>query len=131
MSKCPGLHCPGCGDGDGGIGALIAVLVALAIVAAVLHAIWHIIVEAAEIAALAVVSAAGLAAVAGLGYAALRIRARVTSSRARQVIPAPIQVIRLDPPIRDAIEAPAPRPASWPLPGRWEQITSDTDRNAS
>ena len=128
MSRCPGLHCPGCGDGGGG---LIAVLVALAVLVAVLHAIWHTLVEAAEIAALTVLSFAGLTAIAGLGYAALRIRARVASSRGKQLIPARAEVIQLGPPGRDAIEAPPPRPDSWPLPGHWEEIKADTDKRTS
>jgi hypothetical protein len=129
MSRCPGLHCPGCGDGGGG--ALIAVLVALAVVGAIIHAIWHTLVEAAEIAALTVLSLAGLAAVAGLGYAALRVRARMASPRAQRVIPVRAEVIRLGSPVRGAIEAPAPRPSSWPLPSQWEEIKPDTDRRTS
>ena len=34
--KCPGLHCPSCGDGGGGIAVLVVVL---AVIGAVIHAI--------------------------------------------------------------------------------------------
>jgi len=121
---CPGLHCPGCGDGGGGLAALIVVLV---VIGAVIHAIWHTLVEVAEIAAWTVLGAAGLAAIAGLVYAAVRVRASVTTSRPGRVIPA--EVIRLGTPARDAIDP--PRAASWPLPGTWEEIKPDTDRSTS
>ena len=99
--KCSGLHCPGCGDSGGGL------LVALVVIGAVIHAIWHALVEAAEIAALTLLSAAGLAAVAGLVYTAVRIRARAVASRERQTIPARAEVIRLGAvPEHDAIKPP-------------------------
>ena len=127
--KCPGLHCDGCRDGGGG--ALVAVVVVLAIIGAVIHAIWHAIVEAVEVVALVLVSAAGLAVLAGGVYAAVRIRARVLEARARRTIPAPARVVRLGvEPDRQAVDAPRPRPA-WPLAGRWEDIKSSTDRRTS
>jgi len=126
MSRCPGLHCPDCGDGGGG--ALIAVLVALAVAGAIIRAIWHVLVEAAEIAALVVVSAAGLAAAAGLGYAALRVRASIVSSR-REAAPKAVIISSIDRSQPPAIEP--PRRASWPLPGIWEEIKPDTDRRTS
>ena len=69
--RCPGLHCPGCGDGGGGI---IALVVALVVIGAAIHAIWHAVVEAAAIAAVTVLSAAALAAVGGVAYFAYRAR---------------------------------------------------------
>ena len=71
---------------SGGGGGLVALVVVLAISVAVLHAIWHAIVEAAEIAALVVVSAIGAAALVGVTYAALRIRAYVLEQRARREV---------------------------------------------
>ena len=68
--NCPGLHCPGCGDGGG----LAVVLVVLTVVAAVIRAIWHTLVEVAEIAAFTVLGAAGLAAVTGIAWLAYRAR---------------------------------------------------------
>jgi hypothetical protein len=124
--RCGGLHCPGCGDGDGV--ALVAVLVALAVIAAIIRAIWHTIVEAAEIAALTVLSIAGLAAVAGLGYLALRVGASIARSR-HQAAPEAVIIssIRTDQP--PAIEP--PQRASWPLPGTWEEIPTDNERRTS
>jgi hypothetical protein len=83
MPRCKGLHCPGCrhgGGGGAGFGALL--FLALILTAAVLarpvkHAAssaLHVAVEVAEIAALVVVSAVGLAVVCGLVVAGARIR---------------------------------------------------------
>jgi hypothetical protein len=106
--KCEGLHCPGCGDHGGG--ELVALVVIVAIIGAVVHAIWHTIIEAAEIVALVLVSAAGLGLAAGGIYLAVRIRARQLEARARRPVPARAQVIRLGVlPERNAIGAPAPR----------------------
>jgi hypothetical protein len=124
--RCGGLHCPGCGDGDGG--ALVVALVVLVVIVAVIRAIWHTIVEAAEIAALVVVSAAGLAATAGLGYATVRIGAGIARAR-REAAPEAVIISRIDTGQPPAIEP--PRRASWPLPGTWEEIRPDTDRRTS
>jgi biotin transporter BioY len=122
--RCPGLHCPGCDNGGG----LIALLV-LAVTGAVIHAIWHAIVEVAEIVALTVLSITGLAAVAGIGYVVLRIRARMTRSRAqtgpKAVIVGEVTHGRINAGHPPAI-APSPR-TSWPLPGQWEQIRHRND----
>ena len=82
---------------SGGGGGLVALVVVLAISVAVLHAIWHAIVEAAEIAALVVVSAIGAAALAGVTYAALRIRAYVLEQRARRPISVRAEVVDVFP----------------------------------
>jgi len=110
--------------GGGGRRGLVALVVVLVIAAAVLHAIWHTIVEAAEIVALVVVSAIGAAALGGVAYAALRIRAYVLGQRARRPVPVRAEVIqlgaeRLHETSRPAIEVPRDR---WPLPGWWEEI---------
>jgi hypothetical protein len=115
--ECPGLHCDGCG---GGGGALIALVVVIVIIGAAVHAIWHQNVEAVEVVALVLVSAAGLALAAGGVYAAFRIRAHV---RGRRTVPIPAQVIRLGAePEHKAISAPR-----WPLTG-WEDIHTDSNR---
>jgi biotin transporter BioY len=123
--RCPGLHCPGCDSGGG----LIALVVVLAVIGAVIHAIWQTIVEVAEIVALTVLSITGLAAVAGIGYVALRIRASIARSRAQtgpeavitgEVIHDSINVGHLP-----AIASP-PR-TSWPPPGQWEEIRHGND----
>jgi hypothetical protein len=105
MSRCPGLHCEGCGD-HGGV-ALVAAVAVLAVTGAAIHAAWHAIMAALEIAVYAVCAAVALAAICGIGCAALSIRGRMASSRARPVISAPATVIRLGgAPKRHAVEAP-------------------------
>ena len=128
--RCPGLHCPGCDSGGGG---LIALVMVLAVLGAVIHAIWHTIVEVAEIVALTVLSITGLAAVAGIGYVALRIRASIARSRAqtgpKAVIVSEVTHDSINVGVPPAI-AP-PRRTSWPLPGQSEEIRhgNDTGRN--
>lgn len=123
--RCPGLHCPGCDSGGG----LVALVVALAVIGAVIHAIWRTIVEAAEIAALTVLAITGLAAVAGIGYVVLRIRASMARSRAqtgpKAVILGEVTHGSINASHPPAI-APPPR-TSWPLPGQWEQIRRRDD----
>lgn len=73
MSRgCPGLHCPGCGDG--GDSWIIALVVAVAVIGAIIHAIWHTLVEAAEIAAVTVLSATALAIITGIAVLVHRTR---------------------------------------------------------
>ena len=83
MPRCKGLHCPGCRHGGGsgaGAGALLflaLILIAAALARPIKHAAnsaLHVVVEVAEIAALVVVSAVGLAVVCGLVVAGVRIR---------------------------------------------------------
>ena len=135
--KCSGLHCPGCGDHGGG--KLAALVVVLAVVGAIVHAVWRQLVEAVEIVALVLLSAAGLALAAGGVYLGMRIRARQLEARARRTVPAPSRVVvRLgEPPIvidsatGQAIEAPRQRPAGWPQPGQWQEINRSADRRTS
>lgn len=125
MSKCSGLHCPGCGDGGGG---LVVVLVVLAVAGAIIHAIWHTLVEVAEITAFTVLGIAGLAALAGLGYAVMRVRASIARPRQQA---APKAVIIASTITRQPPAIAPPQRASWPLPGTWEEIRPDTDRRTS
>jgi hypothetical protein len=122
--RSPGLHCPGC-DSSGGLIALVVV----AVIGAVIHAIWHTIVEVAEIVALTVLSITGLAAVAGIGYVALRIRASIARSRAQTgpeaVITGEVTYDRINVGHPPAI-APPPRTCR-PLPGQWEEIRHGND----
>ncbi len=83
MPRCKGLHCLGCRHGGGsGPGAGALLFLALILIAAVLarpikraaDSALHVVVEVAEIAALVVVSAVGLAVVCGLVVAGIRIR---------------------------------------------------------
>jgi hypothetical protein len=85
MPRCKGLHCPGCRHGGGGAGAgavlfLALILTAVALARPVKHAAssaLRVVLEVAEIAALVVVSAVGLAVVCSLVVAGIRIRRRV------------------------------------------------------
>jgi hypothetical protein len=98
-----------------------------------ISAIWHTVVAILEIAAYTALSIAGAAALAGAGYAAWRIRARVIESRPRPVIQARAEVVQLGAatPERDAIEAPRHRADGWPLPGEWAEIRSRIGRDGS
>ena len=100
-------------------GGLVALVVVLVIVAAVIHAIWHTIVEAAEIVAIVFVSAVGAVALAGVAYAALRIRDRVAGQQAGRPVTVRAEVVQLEPE-RAALEATSP--AAWPLPGWWADV---------
>lgn len=107
----------------------MALLTVLAVIGAVVHAIWHTIVEAAEIIALTVLGITGLAAVAGIGYLVLRIRASIARSRAqtgpKALIVGEVTHGGINPGHPPAI---APPPGtSWPLPGQWEQIRRRND----
>ena len=133
--RCEGLHCDGCG---GGGGLVLVVIVALAIIGAIVHTIWRQLVEVVEVVALVLVSAAGLAVLAGGVYLAVRIRARMTSPGPSTQPPMPARVVRLgEPPIVTdsaigrAIEAPRQHTAGWPLAGRWEQIKPSNDRESN
>jgi hypothetical protein len=103
--------------------------VVLAVTGAVIHAIWHTIVEIAEILALTVLSITGLAAVAGIGYVALRIGATIARSRAqtgpKAVIAGEVTHDSINAGHPPAI-APPPR-TSWPLHGQWEEIRRRDD----
>jgi hypothetical protein len=86
MPRCKGLHCPGCRHGGGsgaGVGAILflaLILTAVALARPVKHAAssaLHMVVEVAEIAALVIISAVGLAVVCSLVVAGTRIRRRV------------------------------------------------------
>jgi cation transport ATPase len=114
MSKCPGLHCDGCGGGRGW-----AVLVVLAVIAAAVYKARHIIEVAIEVVFWTIIGAAGLALAGGLVYGAVRWRASARARRPRTVIPARAEVVRLgaEPVDMPAIEAPRPASARWPLPG--------------
>jgi hypothetical protein len=76
MMGCKGLHCEGCG-GRGG-GGLVGLVVVLAIAAALYH-VRRGIETGAEIAVWTVLGVACAAAVAGITYGTLRIRARIQS----------------------------------------------------
>jgi hypothetical protein len=83
MTRCKGLHCPGCrhgGGSGGGVGALLflaLILIATALARPVKHAAslaLHVVFEVGEIAALVVASAVGMAVVCGLVVVGARIR---------------------------------------------------------
>jgi hypothetical protein len=129
--------------GDGGSGWVIA-LIALVVLAAAggaartaLTAAAHVMATAVEVVMWTLAAVVILAAVAGVTYAALRIRAAVRSARDRRAVPPP--VIRITPERPGAGYFPpqssrpalgAPREArSWPLPGWWEEIRPQAGRD--
>ncbi len=114
MSKCPGVHCPGCGE-RGGLAVVVVVLAVIAVLIRkpveraagtamrVIGDVLHILLIAAE-----VTGAAAAAAVAG--YAALRAyrwHAARTAAPVRQLEPLKAAVT-LSAPQRPAIEAARP-----------------------
>lgn len=140
--SCKGLHCPGCGDGGGG---LVVVLIVLAVIAAAGYHVRHGIETGLEIVMWSIVGGVALALAGGLVYAGLRIRASVRARQSRTVIPARAEVVQLsNPSVKSsppggqlltgefdsapAIEAPRPRAASWPLPGQWDEISTERSR---
>jgi nucleoside recognition membrane protein YjiH len=80
MTRCKGLHCPGCKRGGSGAGALlffVLILVAAALARPIKHAAnsaLHMVIEVAEIAALVAGTFVGLAVICGLVVAGVRIR---------------------------------------------------------
>jgi hypothetical protein len=129
-TRCPGLHCQGCGKHGGGVG-VVALVVVLAIAAAVVRAAWHAIVGALEIAAYTAASIAAVPMVAAAVYAVVRVRRRILEVRAGRISPrvrAVITDVKAGRPVsipagpaRPALEAPGPR-LSWPLADPWEEI---------
>lgn len=127
MSRCGGLHCPGCGNGGGG--GLIAGVIALVVVAAVIRAAlgavaaaFRAIVPALEIAALTLVSLAGLAAVSGAVYGGYRVNRALR----RRAAARPLRVVSVHPVteagtaepvarpvVSGALEPPRPAPSGW------------------
>jgi hypothetical protein len=76
MSKCSGLHCPGCGDGGGGIAVVLVVLAVIiaAIARPVAHAAGDVLRVAAEVLEVTAITAASIAGLAVLGAAAYGAR---------------------------------------------------------
>lgn len=101
--RCPGIHCDGCRGGGAPVG-LIALAVAVAVAYEVLCAIWHTLVMIAEIVAIVIGASIGAAVLAGLGYAAVRVRRHVLDRREDR------PVIRLAPSAITEIPT-VPRPA--------------------
>lgn len=124
MSGCPGLHCDGCGGHGGGPGVAIAVLVVVAVAAgaSAVRTAMPVIRTALEVAGIAVASAAGLAAVIGVSFAAARVHRAVRAARPRPV-PYRVEVVTVVPSRAAgrpaggpaALEAPRSAPAAWPL----------------
>jgi hypothetical protein len=121
------------GGGSGPVIALIA-LVALAAAGGAAHkaaaSAAHVIATVLDVLMGTLGAVVILAAAAGVGYAALRIRAAARSARDRRTVTA--TVIRVTPerpgtahlaPDNGRPSIAAPRDArSWPLPGWWEEI---------
>jgi len=67
MSKCPGLHCPGCGGGGGSGASALLVLLAVIIIAAIARPVVHAAEVVLEVTLITVSSVAGLAVLGGAG----------------------------------------------------------------
>ena len=120
---CKGLHCDGCGHGGGPAAAVIALVV---IVALALHKAWPAIMTGLEIAAWTLASVCGAALAITGAVLVVRMARRHLARRAALYRPAPVlPAIRL---VAEHIDTPAERPAitrrpaTWPLPGWWEEI---------
>jgi hypothetical protein len=127
MSKCGGLHCPGCGDGGGGglLAGVFALVVVAVVVRAALSAVaaaFRAIVPALEIAAYTLVSILGLAAVSGVVYGGYRVNRALR----RRAVARPLRVVSVRPAglagtgdgaelaaLEEARTAPPGWPASW------------------
>jgi hypothetical protein len=136
--RCPGVHCPGCGDGGGAIAGIIAVVVICLILARpVEHAadeLLHVVLVALEIVA---VSVAGIAVLGGIGAIAYRRYQRrsaiaagsqraAVADRTRSDLHVTATVLHAVPDAQDppaAIDAP-PRHA----PRQWPHIAPDEVR---
>ena len=125
MSKCSGLHCPGCGD-SGGPGAVIVVLVVLAVLGGAAQAIGQAVSEALFILAVTAASIAGAGVLAGTVAAVVILRRRAVR-RPLATRNAPAEIPRLTARIvvpRSARrpELPAARVPGESLADYWERM---------
>lgn len=107
--KCPGLHCPGCGDGGGGaLIALVVVIIIAAIagpVASAADELLTTVIHVLEVVAIVIGSVLGLGVLGGMAWAAHRVH-RWQATR-RQAIPNHARTAqRLSGPQNAAVEAP-------------------------
>jgi len=65
MSKCPGLHCPGCGGGGGSGASALLVLLAVIIIAAIARPVVHAAEVVLEVVLITAASVTGLAVLTG------------------------------------------------------------------
>jgi len=114
MSKCRGLHCPGCGKGGGWLLLALAVVVIAAWIrktaGKAISEAGHVLAVVLEVALITVASAAGIAVLAGLGWAGLKVRRRYTN-RAAAAVSRPVYQAVVLPSQLQAIEPPRPQPA--------------------
>jgi hypothetical protein len=120
--KCPGLHCKGCGDHGGGA-FVVLVVIALALAAALdrpidraASAVLRVVVNVVEIAAIALVSLAGLCLVAGGVLVGARVRRFVLARRRRadHLGPAPAVYVVRPEAVRELPVSQPRRPADLP-----------------
>jgi hypothetical protein len=126
MSKCGGIHCPGCGNGGGGLVAgVIALVVVVVVVRAVLSAIaaaFDAMVPVLEVIGYTLASTLGLAAVSGVVYGGYRVNRALR----RRAVARPLRVVSVRPAglagtgdgaelaaLEEARTAPPGWPAGW------------------
>lgn len=116
MSGCKGIHCGGCGDGNG-LPALALVIVAVLVIAAVakavaaaFHEAVHVLAVALEVLFIAFASVAGVTALAGLTWAGVKVYRRC-AVRAAAAAPRPP-----DQPVRVTAEVVRPEPLAIEAP---------------
>jgi hypothetical protein len=119
------------GGGPAQWGAVIALIVLVLFAAAghkEISAMLHDVVMVVEITAL---SLAGTGVLALAVYIAVRVRAarreRARYACARPVTVRPDSIRVTGPDAAPALDAARRRPAAWPLPGQWEQVTPPPD----
>jgi hypothetical protein len=115
------------GGGPAQWGAAIALIVLVLFAAAGHREIGAMLHEALTVVEIAAFSAVGLAVLAAVIVIAARVRAaRRDRARRAPVIPVtPSYRVRVEPAddTRPALDTPRRRPAGWPLPGDWREIT--------
>lgn len=123
MSKCGGLHCPGCGDHGGGglIAGVIGLVVVVVVIRAALSAIaaaFDAMVPALEVIGDTLASIVGLAAVSGLTYGGYRVNRALR----RRAAARPLRVVSVRPVTAEAVsgelEPPRTEPVGWPASWR-------------
>jgi biopolymer transport protein ExbD len=118
MSKCPGLHCGGCGNGGPTAGAVIALIV-LAVAAAAHRAIEHAAIDVLHFIEIALI-VLGVLGVTASVVAMTVLTVRIRQRRAPATLPAPVTAQAIVVPRARAIEA---RQATIPNPAHAQDVS--------